>query len=924
MPETAFNSNITALLAGGAGFVGAHLSEALLNQGINVVCLDSETPFKKENITSLRSNPKFSFIAHDLNQPLPKFEENLRFGWVINLVGLDEIGKNNGIDTLLASSVGTYGLLELSKNHSARFVLVSSCDRSQDPEHQLNPTSYFGTDSSVNSDLSHIEATKFSQSLTAEYVRKYKLESVVLRVKDVFGPKMDLKAKDTLSHIVSQVVHGREIKLDGDGLEILNPTYIQDLIFGILKALHSKEAKGQAYYLVNPKTCSAMSVAEELKKLRSSHVEIETTKASHRPDLPHNKFNSSNSLEILGWQPRITLSEGLKKTIESFDQKEASPVISSEPSPSVESSPLVTETRQNDIDTRLEKLFNPKSSGVRGPKIYQNISLPKVALPKFRRSHVRGLILSSSLALVVLAIIFPIANLTINQALAFQSLEKSLEEFNSYSYHKASQSAAEALGHFKIAKSEVNNLTWLISLTNQRSRVDSLTSLITFSENLGSGVRESSQGLLEIKSVLDQPLGKEKDLTRVNRAVSEAMISLGLANRELTLAKLGWENLDQEPLKGFFGEETLAKLEKGLDNYQTIAYLSSNLGYLDSLLGLSKDRATALLFTGGVGQQNQEVFLAVLKATQAKITPFYPSVEGVNADLSQNSLEAVRNLSASLEEKLHLDLSGVVVVDRASLKNFASILDVSYNEEGPLEDKAKEVLAKLVNVDFPKLVSVLTEFQKLAEQKHVIASIDNTTERGLISQKVLGVSAESQEGDYLYFTATSLTPPKNDPKLSFRYRLSVDDQGEMKSGLSLSFAPKSESRYLGEIKVYYPKGSVLGSVFSSNGEKITTKKVELTNKTMYTFNAEVVDTAKTIDLEVRLPYKITTIKSTPYRLFIPKQPGADQLQGELVIELPKELRLLFPNSEKQQVARPYRIPVQTDKDFTFQAIFSSN
>ena len=307
-----------ALIAGGAGFIGSHLVAALLEKKARVVVLDNFHTGKELHVQEFLKNPKFALFNVDINQGLPEEIESVDY--VFHLAGVEEYlySKNFlNLDSLLTNSYGTKNLLDLAQKSQAKFMLASSVDVYQGRMSQVDLVSYFGDTTEDQTKFSLVEAKRFAEALVWEYYKKHDLDARIVRLPEIFGPKMGLDSSGVLGRFLKDMIEGRDITIFGDGYEKEFYLYVTDAISGLLKALFSDDTKGKIYSLIGADSISTLEVAFLLKGLadREMTIQFRPGKTSVRPKLlPPDVLN----LRDLSWKARTNFKQGVLKTLEWF------------------------------------------------------------------------------------------------------------------------------------------------------------------------------------------------------------------------------------------------------------------------------------------------------------------------------------------------------------------------------------------------------------------------------------------------------------------------------------------------------------------------------------------------------------------------------------------------------------------------------
>lgn len=307
------------VVAGAAGFIGSHLCEALLTQNVKVVGIDNLMTGKKENLASLFEKPDFSFYEWNLLNPLP--QDFVKPDYVFHLAGVEEYinGVDVSLEILLVNSQGTKNLLDYALRGKAKFLLGSSFGIYQAAVSQTSLRYYAGLSVSDSQKYSHYEAKRFSEALVAEYFQKQDLDCRVCRLADVYGPKMPLVTGSEIGKFLEEVLKEEKITIPGDGLKILHPTFISDVIYGLLKAMFAEEAKGKIFTLVNAQEINLLALTNEIKKLRPK-IKIVFGPEKEELKFPIRTPEIGKTMETLGWEAKETLDSGIERTLSWFEK----------------------------------------------------------------------------------------------------------------------------------------------------------------------------------------------------------------------------------------------------------------------------------------------------------------------------------------------------------------------------------------------------------------------------------------------------------------------------------------------------------------------------------------------------------------------------------------------------------------------------
>ncbi|MBI1982347.1 MAG: SDR family oxidoreductase [Candidatus Levybacteria bacterium] len=315
----------TALVSGGAGFIGSHLCKRLLQDGCKVICVDNLITGSKENVKDLLLIPQFKFIEQDIAKPIRQLpDQKSKVDYIFHLASPASPNKksrrsyiNYPIETLLANSVGTYNLLELAKKKSARFLYASSSEVYGDPAISPQKEEYFGNVNPVGVRSVYDEGKRFGEAITMAYVRKHNLDARIVRIFNTYGPQMQRDDGRVVSNFINQAIANEQITIYGDGKQTRSFCYIDDMIEGILKAMLIEKVRGGVVNLGNPDERTILELTILIKKMANSQSKIVHEEASE-DDPKRRKPDITKAKRILGWEPKLGLEEGLTKTIQYF------------------------------------------------------------------------------------------------------------------------------------------------------------------------------------------------------------------------------------------------------------------------------------------------------------------------------------------------------------------------------------------------------------------------------------------------------------------------------------------------------------------------------------------------------------------------------------------------------------------------------
>lgn len=306
----------TILVTGGAGFIGSHLCESLLNEGYKVVCLDNLITGKRRNIEGLENNENFKFIEADVTKNL---ELDFKFNYIFHLASpaspIDY--QNHPEETLLANSVGTLNVLNLAKNMNAKVLVASTSEVYGDPLVHPQKETYWGNVNSFGARSNYDESKRFAESASYVFLKKYGLDIRIIRIFNTYGPKMQVNDGRVVSNFINQAIKNESITIYGDGTQTRSFCYVSDLVEGIKKAMFTEFTKGEVINLGNPEEYTMKDFAQKIKEMTNSNSEI-VFKDLPPDDPKQRQPDITKAKELLGWEPKVSVEEGLQKTIEYY------------------------------------------------------------------------------------------------------------------------------------------------------------------------------------------------------------------------------------------------------------------------------------------------------------------------------------------------------------------------------------------------------------------------------------------------------------------------------------------------------------------------------------------------------------------------------------------------------------------------------
>lgn len=301
------------LVTGGAGFIGSHLCESLLNQGHKVLCLDNFFTGSKNNIKHLLKNNNFKLIKHDLIKPI-----FLKSDQIYNLAcpASPVHYQKDPIETIKTSTIGMMNMLDLARKTGARILQASTSEIYGDPEVHPQKESYWGNVNPIGVRSCYDEGKRAAETLCFDYHRKYGIEIRVVRIFNTYGPRMHPNDGRVISNFIVQALQNKPLTIYGDGSQTRSFCYVSDLVEGLIKMMNNGKFAGPIN-LGNPSEITVRQVAEKIIKLVGSSSKI-AIKPLPADDPRKRKPDINLARKILKWEPKIKLMDGLKQTIDYF------------------------------------------------------------------------------------------------------------------------------------------------------------------------------------------------------------------------------------------------------------------------------------------------------------------------------------------------------------------------------------------------------------------------------------------------------------------------------------------------------------------------------------------------------------------------------------------------------------------------------
>ncbi len=307
------------LVTGGAGFIGSHLCERLVEAGHRVICVDNMITGNRENVRGLEGNEKFEFVGGDVAEPVERYWRGEQVEWIFHLASpASPRGYQDApIETYKVNSFGTHYLAEYASKVGARMLFASTSEVYGDPLEHPQKEEYRGNVNIRGVRSCYDVSKRFGEMVQTVWARAKGLDMRTVRIFNTYGPRMDPEDGRVFPNFISQALGNKPMTVYGDGSQTRSFCFVDDLVEGLKMVMESKETAGEVYNLGNPDEYTVLAMAEKIKEMVGTEVEIvhealpEDDPAKRRPDI-------EKITKAVGWRPQVGLDEGLEKTIEYF------------------------------------------------------------------------------------------------------------------------------------------------------------------------------------------------------------------------------------------------------------------------------------------------------------------------------------------------------------------------------------------------------------------------------------------------------------------------------------------------------------------------------------------------------------------------------------------------------------------------------
>lgn len=307
------------LVTGGAGFIGSHLIDRLMEDGHEVICIDNFYTGHKRNILKWLDHPYFELIRHDITEPIRLEADQI---YHLACPASPVHYQYNPVKTIKTNVLGTLNMLGLAKRVKARFLLASTSEIYGDPEVHPQSEDYRGNVNPIGPRSCYDEGKRVAETLAFDYHRQNDVEIRVARIFNTYGSRMFEQDGRVVSNFVVQTLQGKPLTVYGDGSQTRSFCYVSDLVEGLMRLMNGEHTG--PINLGNPDEYTILELAQAVQKMVNPDAEI-IFKPLPQDDPKRRRPDITKAKSLLGWQPTVPLQEGLKMTVEDFRDRVASP-----------------------------------------------------------------------------------------------------------------------------------------------------------------------------------------------------------------------------------------------------------------------------------------------------------------------------------------------------------------------------------------------------------------------------------------------------------------------------------------------------------------------------------------------------------------------------------------------------------------------
>ncbi|MEK7595284.1 MAG: NAD-dependent epimerase/dehydratase family protein [Patescibacteria group bacterium] len=620
----------TILVSGGAGFIGSHLIEALLLKDAKVVVIDNFSTGKRAYLSAVLDNPRFTLIESDINDGVPKNIEAVDY--IFHLAGLESYiygEKTVNLDSLLTNAVGTKNLLDLAKKASAKFLLVSSTDVYEGLVSSFDINHYFGKTDLDEKKYSHAEAKRYAEALTWEYYKKHKINARIVRLPEVYGPRMDFTSGGELGRLLKLVLDEKDLLVFGDGLEKSYFLHVADSVSGLVKAEFGDSTDGKIFTLAGNEPITTLELTYLLKGLSNRETEVQF-KSSNQSMKPKDVRPSdiSDSSKELRWSPKVELKEGIIKTLKWYNYEFNNNYFKPAKHIQEKKDERKANDRGNNLTeiTSLKKEPEAENQKIQEPKTafqfnpFKMLELKKEPQPVFPaviktqenapiattqkeplkkgqsliKLPIVGSFVSITLALLLFAII-PGIRVFLNAKEAYSNLASAEENIKEVNLDQAEQKALKASEGFAKAGEDLKDLKWVFLILRSGDQLTTLAKLFKIAEHGASALSNSAKGARPLAKIWAEIKPDSKESLSKEELTSSAESFLK-AKEELARALAESSNLNSKLVPGRLRGKITKELDEVEKKEELLGVMATTSEALPEILGITKPKKYLILF----------------------------------------------------------------------------------------------------------------------------------------------------------------------------------------------------------------------------------------------------------------------------------------------------------------------------------------
>jgi len=921
------------LITGGRSFIAKSLARSLVLQNCHVCLIQQERLLESEE----NLNKSVSTFSCDINKNLltnlPKFD------YIFHFAGFEKTNDQTDLEFLLLNSSGTKTVLEKAIEDGAKFLLISTIDV-YEKQVDFTNTDLSGLDSHTIKRPTLGEARKYAESLIAQYFQEKGLNARIVRVGDCFGPQMDFSSSSQIADLIYQAIYKKKIKVRDDGLDIVYPTFIDDLVYGISKAMFLENSKGKIYDLANPNNETILSFANRLKIIcqkNQGEIDIVQSEKKSKESTFLAKIDFEKTQEELGWRPKVGLEEGLEITLKYFAN-------------------LKSDSGEKD---EITPKLGSESTKPHFPKIF--------ILPRGKRLKI-----AVTFLIFFLLLFSPI----LSAFLGYYFLEGAENSFFARKFDQSHNQSQKASILFGFAKGGIGAYSSGLEFISLKDRLQTPLKIFGAGEDSSKALAYLSSEGQNFEDLLKSSIKNEAKVGDLNKNLSSLEGTIDASLREISLAK---GQLDLVNDNSFFVRPIRGKVENAKNKInKTQDYLIASQAItknLPNLLGFDGKRNYLLLFqnnyelrpTGGFIGSYGELSFEKGNLVGVKIDDIY-NIDGqlkekfappdpIETNLSQDrwylrdsNWDPDFSKNAKIAEEFYQKETGKAVngVIAFDVSFVSDVIDSLGSIQVPNHDKAitsrnlfdeAEFASEIdfkpgstAKKDFltilgSQLVAKLTgfgpevNFSRLAQatnkailEKHLLFYFEDPKLESFIAEKNFGgtlseimVKDKVPQSDYLLVVDSNVGANKSNRflKREISYNPTVQRDGNIKTVLKISYQNNSPAEtwpggtYKNYLRIIVPAGSVLEK--AQDGEKIITEEVKSETSSDKQIFAVQIEVGVGQEKEVTFEYSLPTVLAfdqgrANYQLAVQKQPGTEN--DKLTVNLS------FPSYMTPQLAQP--------------------